>query len=136
MTHFISSLCLRDGLCVHACPADCIVKGEPQLIWPWYYIDPLSCIDCGACSQKCPYDAIFTRDQIPLQMKITQNVIQSMPEGTSGFDQPYNIIDFSGKTITLMATRTIVSGQTIDLTADMQTNIDFFEKGPGYQVDN
>ena len=65
MTHIITSLCLRDAGCVEVCPVECIVPGKPQEKWPWYYIDPDTCIDCGACIPECPYEAIFPEDEVP-----------------------------------------------------------------------
>jgi NAD-dependent dihydropyrimidine dehydrogenase PreA subunit len=29
------------------------------------YIDPAECIDCDACVEACPVDAIFAEDQVP-----------------------------------------------------------------------
>ena len=29
------------------------------------YIDPVECIDCGACVPVCPVSAIFTLDDLP-----------------------------------------------------------------------
>jgi ferredoxin len=29
------------------------------------YIDPDECIDCDACVEACPVDAIFAEDQLP-----------------------------------------------------------------------
>jgi NAD-dependent dihydropyrimidine dehydrogenase PreA subunit len=29
------------------------------------YIDPQECIDCDACVEACPVDAIFAEDQVP-----------------------------------------------------------------------
>ena len=49
MTHVIFDLCIRDGACVEVCPVECIIPGQPEAEWPWYYIDPETCIDCGAC---------------------------------------------------------------------------------------
>ena len=51
-----------------ACPVDCIhpkkdeeeYSTEPQL-----YIDPVECIDCGACVPACPVSAIFALDDLP-----------------------------------------------------------------------
>ena len=31
------------------------------------YIDPEECIDCDACVESCPVDAIFPEDQLPEQ---------------------------------------------------------------------
>ena len=59
MAHVITSLCLRDSACVDVCPVECIVGGKPEAQWPWFYIDPATCIDCGACVPECPFEAIF-----------------------------------------------------------------------------
>jgi len=29
------------------------------------YIDPVECIDCGACVPACPVSAIFAEDDVP-----------------------------------------------------------------------
>ena len=29
------------------------------------YIDPVECIDCGACVPECPVEAIFPDDEVP-----------------------------------------------------------------------
>jgi NAD-dependent dihydropyrimidine dehydrogenase PreA subunit len=51
---------LKDKACVPACPVDCIYEGEKQL-----YIHPEECIDCGACVEPCPVQAIFPEDELP-----------------------------------------------------------------------
>ena len=33
------------------------------------YIDPEECIDCDACVEACPVDAIFAEDQLPDEWK-------------------------------------------------------------------
>jgi NAD-dependent dihydropyrimidine dehydrogenase PreA subunit len=65
MTHIITGLCMRHGGCVEVCPVDCIHPGEPVDDWPWYYIDPQTCIDCEACVPACPYNAIFIEAEVP-----------------------------------------------------------------------
>ena len=54
MTYVITSKCGRVGLCVDVCPTDSIhfVDDDPE--WPTYYIDPDTCIECGACVSACP----------------------------------------------------------------------------------
>ena len=32
---------------------------------PHLYIDPVECIDCGACVPECPVAAIFPVDELP-----------------------------------------------------------------------
>ena len=70
MTYVIAEPCIgtKDTACVDACPVDCIhpKKDEPayateQLL----YIDPVECIDCGACVPVCPVSAIFALDDLP-----------------------------------------------------------------------
>ena len=65
MTHVITSLCLRDNGCIDVCPVECINPGEPAEQWPTFYVDPGTCIDCGACVPECPFSAIFPDDEVP-----------------------------------------------------------------------
>lgn len=46
--------------CVVVCPMECFYQDEHML-----YIDPLECIDCGACITECPVDAIYEADEVP-----------------------------------------------------------------------
>ncbi len=64
MTHIIGEACLgvKDGICVEYCPVDCIHTGPDE---PMFYIDPVECIDCGACVPVCPVAAIFAEDELP-----------------------------------------------------------------------
>lgn len=112
MTHIITSLCLRDGACVEVCPVDCIVPGFPENEWPWYFIDPGTCIDCGACVPECPFEAIFVEDEVP-----------SAYEMKPGQER----IPWETKTRVAYA-----GGEIVDLTGDTQYNYAFFESGPGY----
>jgi ferredoxin len=53
---------------VDACPVDCIHprKDEENFgVEPQLYIDPVECIDCGACVPVCPVSAIFAADDLP-----------------------------------------------------------------------
>ena len=43
--------CMGCGLCVYACPADCIKGGENNQP---YYIEQENCSKCGACLDICP----------------------------------------------------------------------------------
>jgi ferredoxin--NADP+ reductase len=67
MTYVITVLCARDGACMEVCPVECIVPGpEGDPDWGMaYFIDPDTCIDCGACEPECPEDAIFPEDEVP-----------------------------------------------------------------------
>lgn len=46
--------------CAAVCPCECFHEGEHIL-----YIDPVPCIDCEACQQVCPTQAIFHEDSVP-----------------------------------------------------------------------
>ncbi len=67
MTHVISTLCTREGDCVEVCPVDCIVPGNKNdSVWgKYFYIDPDTCIDCGACVPVCPPAAVFPQEELP-----------------------------------------------------------------------
>jgi len=61
----VTDLCERAGDCAPICPTDSIhfVEGDEE--WPKYYINPDTCIDCGACYAECPNEAIFPEDEVP-----------------------------------------------------------------------
>jgi NAD-dependent dihydropyrimidine dehydrogenase PreA subunit len=134
MTHIITSLCLRDSGCVDVCPVDCIVPGKPTDAWPWYYIDPDTCIDCGACVPECPFGAIFPESEVPSAYAAKGGEHQSMPAGVAGFDTVYDGKNKDGDPVHLEHTRVLVAGQTVDLTADIKANSDYFKTGTGYKA--
>jgi ferredoxin len=134
MTHIITSLCLRDSGCVDVCPVECIVPGKPVEQWPWYYIDPDTCIDCGACIPECPFAAIFTEDEVPSAYKAKGGEVQAMPSGAAGFDAKYDGKNHHGDPVHLDYTRALTAGQTVDLTADVKPNYEYFKSGTGYKA--
>jgi NAD-dependent dihydropyrimidine dehydrogenase PreA subunit len=70
MAYVIAEPCIntKDTACVEVCPVDCIhpkkdatdFAAETKL-----YIDPETCIDCGACVPVCPVQAIFPVEELP-----------------------------------------------------------------------
>lgn len=62
MPHVVTDLCVdcKHTSCVAVCPVDCFHEGERTL-----YIDPVECIDCGACIPECPERAIFDLPDVP-----------------------------------------------------------------------
>ncbi len=130
MTHIITSLCLRDGGCVDVCPVECIVGGKPLDKWPWFYIDPDTCIDCGACIPECPYGAIFPEDEVPSAYTAKGTEYGSLVGLTGHFEG----VDHHGKPVLLDTARKLAAGEVVDLTQDIQPNYDFFTKGPGYKA--
>ena len=67
MAYVITQKCTREADCVEACPVDCIVPGHPVADWPLFYIDPDTCINCGACVPVCPPEAIYADTDLPAE---------------------------------------------------------------------
>jgi len=130
MTHIITSLCLRDGGCKEVCPVDCIVPGKPESEWPWFYIDPDACIDCGACVAECPFEAIFPEGEVPAAHVAKDGQRLSRPEGTVAYDGT----DTNKKAVHLDHTVVLKAGATVDLKPDVPINAKFFKEGPGYSA--
>ena len=128
MTHIITSLCLRDAGCVEVCPVECIVPGLPISEWPWYYIDPDTCIDCGACIPECPYEAIFPEDEVPSSYTAKGGEYLSRV----GFNGHFEGTNHHSEAVVLDSVKQLSAGEVVDLTEDNQPNYDYFQKGPGY----
>ena len=70
MAYVIAEPCIntKDTACVDVCPVDCI---HPRKDEPPYeketmlYINPIECIDCGACVPVCPVTATFALEDLP-----------------------------------------------------------------------
>jgi len=134
MASIITRLCLRHGACAEVCPVEAIVAGQPVEQWPWYYIDADSCIDCAACIPECPNEAIYEEDDLPSNFVAKGGEIASMPAGTPGYDQVYDGTNSDGESVHLEHSRKLEAGEELDLTEDIQANIDFFTNGPGYDA--
>ena len=70
MTYVIAEPCIgtKDTACVDACPVDCIHPKKDESKYAesdQLFIDPVECIDCGACVPVCPVSAIFAGDDLP-----------------------------------------------------------------------
>jgi ferredoxin len=113
---------------------ECIVPGKPVEEWPWYYIDPDTCIDCGACIPECPFEAIFVEDEVPDAYEAKGGEQVSMPKGTPGHDEVYDGTNHHGEAVHLETVRTLEAGEVLDLTKDIQPNYDYFQSGPGYSA--
>jgi ferredoxin len=53
MAYRIEQSCSGCGMCVEACPRDCIYDDVVPV-----RIDDQACVDCGVCEQECPLDAV------------------------------------------------------------------------------
>ncbi len=70
MSYYIAEPCIgtKDTACVEVCPVDCIhpTKDEDNFEEAkQLYIEPETCIDCGACEPVCPVTAIFPEEELP-----------------------------------------------------------------------
>lgn len=137
MTHIVTRLCLRDTACVEVCPVECMVLGKPENEWPWLYIDPDTCIDCGACVPECPYEAIFPEEEVPFDFEV-QDIheggtwIAMKKEDQAG--EQLAGVEIGGHTVNVLNAVKIAPGEVLDLTEDIEPNYDFFSEGPGYDA--
>jgi ferredoxin len=86
MSYVITRLCRDcvDGACIAVCPVDdCIVEHRPQgrssELPNQLFINPETCIGCGACEPECPWEAIADEDDVParFQEDIALNAISA-----------------------------------------------------------
>jgi NAD-dependent dihydropyrimidine dehydrogenase PreA subunit len=74
MAYVIAEPCIgvKDTACADACPVGCVhpTKDEPEYATAeMLYINPVECIDCGACVPACPVSACFSLDELPEKWK-------------------------------------------------------------------
>ncbi len=123
MTHVITSLCLRDNGCSAVCPVECISAGEPAQSWPTYYVDPATCIDCGACVPECPYSAIFPEDEVPSTYRAKGGEWLNQP----GLGGGYQGTDQHGAAVVLASARQLAPGEVLDLRESIRRNQAFYQ---------
>jgi ferredoxin len=121
MTHVITSLCLRDNGCMDVCPVECINPGDPQEKWPTFYIDPSTCIDCGACVPECPFHAIFPEDEVPGAYRAKGGEFINQ----AGLTSHYEAANHRGESIVLDTTRALAPAEIIDLRPSIKMNENF-----------
>src|SRR5512143_381975 len=122
MTHVITALCLRDNGCSDVCPAECIQPGSPVAQWPTHYIDPSTCIDCGACIPECPFSAIFHEDDVPAAFQAAGGEFINR----AGLTGHYQAAGHHGELITLETTAQLSAGETIDLREAIDSNRKYY----------
>lgn len=77
-----------DASCLAVCPIDCIHGPihtdnmgreslnltEEEKVGKQLYIDPSTCINCGACIPECPVDAIYRDEDEAIAMNDEESV--------------------------------------------------------------
>jgi len=110
-----------------------MILGKPEAEWPWLYIDPDTCIDCGACVPECPYEAIFPEEEVPFDFVASAGIWI-----TNTKDLLPNGAPFEGQVgdheVKLLNAKQLAEGEELDLTEDIPPNYEFFSSGPGYDA--
>jgi ferredoxin len=68
MAFVIVEGCTKDEKCIEVCPVDCIHPRKDEAKFAevtQLYIDPVNCIDCGACVPVCEQSAIYAAGEVP-----------------------------------------------------------------------
>ncbi len=82
--------------CVAVCPVDCFHEGENMLV-----IDPVECIDCGACVPECPVEAIYLDEDVPDKWQeyiaLNERLAESWPVISEQKDPLPDADDWKGK---------------------------------------
>jgi NAD-dependent dihydropyrimidine dehydrogenase PreA subunit len=68
MAYVIVASCTKDEKCIDVCPVDCIHPRKDEAKFEevtQLYIDPVNCIDCGACVPVCEASAIYAAGELP-----------------------------------------------------------------------
>jgi NAD-dependent dihydropyrimidine dehydrogenase PreA subunit len=68
MAFVIVEGCTKDEKCIEVCPVDCIHPRKDEAKFEevtQLYIDPVNCIDCGACVPVCEQSAIYAVADVP-----------------------------------------------------------------------
>jgi ferredoxin len=133
MTYIVTKLCLRDESCIDVCPVECMVLGHPEEEWPWLYIDPDTCIDCGACVPECPYEAIFPEEEVPFDYEAPTGTWITNTKELLQDGQPFEG-EVDGVPVKLLNAKQLQGGEILDLTEDIPPNYEFYSEGPGYDA--
>tara|TARA_R110001599_G_scaffold82136_1_gene221262 strand:+ start:220 stop:528 length:309 start_codon:yes stop_codon:yes gene_type:complete len=90
MSFIIGKSCVGicDTGCVQACPVDCIhgpidiegggeeVKTLDSVEGLQLFINPEECIDCGACVQECPVEAVWESEEDCIEYEGTDESVK------------------------------------------------------------
>ena len=74
MPHIVTDACIGhlDRSCVEVCPVNAIHPTADDVAHytaEQVFIDPVDCIDCGACAPACPVEAISFDEDLPPEQR-------------------------------------------------------------------
>jgi NAD-dependent dihydropyrimidine dehydrogenase PreA subunit len=86
VTYVIAEPCLasKDKSCIEVCPVDCIVEITQMLV-----IDPVECIDCGACAEECPVEAIYLDVDVPPEWEAFTAINAAILQGREAAERAF-----------------------------------------------
>ncbi|GAA3567833.1 FAD-dependent oxidoreductase [Kribbella ginsengisoli] len=77
MAYVITGECCSDASCVAVCPMNSI---HPLGGMDGLFVDPRTCIDCGACADACPVGAAKPAEQAtPVEVELNRSYFESTP---------------------------------------------------------
>jgi ferredoxin--NADP+ reductase len=83
MTYVIAGDCCSDASCVAVCPMNSIHPSPGSVDFgttDGLFIDPRTCIDCGACADICPVGAAKPADQAtPVEVELNRSYFAARP---------------------------------------------------------
>jgi NAD-dependent dihydropyrimidine dehydrogenase PreA subunit len=68
MAYVVTDTCTKDEHCIDTCPVNCIhpTKDEPNFETVTQLdVNPVECINCGACLPVCPTTLILVIEELP-----------------------------------------------------------------------
>jgi ferredoxin--NADP+ reductase len=84
MTYVIAGDCCSDASCVAVCPMNSIHPSPGEAGFgttDGLFVDPRSCIDCGACADVCPVGAAKPADAAsPVEVELNRSYFAERPE--------------------------------------------------------
>lgn len=77
------------------CPVDCFYEPkEPSADRPdRLYINPDDCIDCDACVPECPWEAIYSEDDVPAEFASDTPMNKLCMDQPDAFKKAVNVVD-------------------------------------------
>ncbi|QBJ98631.1 4Fe-4S dicluster domain-containing protein [Rhodococcus sp. ABRD24] len=122
------------------CPVNCIhpTPDEPEFATTeMLYIDPQTCIDCGACVDECPVDAIFAENELSeahsIYPEINAAYFERHPIGPDWPElaQPKPLSPELGTLrVAIVGTGPAACYAAIELTARPRVEVDMFDRLP------